>query len=446
MVSFLRLMVVVIAIIFYQLETVTMYPYPFTSLVAPINKHIDAAKPLYSVEIMSKNENADYLFRNLLIDIEAPLTWHQCLLKDSQVGPFFCPYDDTLCNWPLGCNEDPCAQLQVADSYQNPSSCPNIYNVPRPRSVDTCACPVNVLDPVTGSCDVAFVNYDHFTMHTSKGANFLTDLHTAYPNAACADDSSEAAFELFPANVTGVMALSSSPYVLSNTLYFPHAKTIAMCLPSTLSSSGILFIGKGPYYLLPQSDVDVTTYLSYTPLLDPQTTFEYYIGVDAIVIKKRSISIPPNTTAKLSTNNPYTILRTDIYSSLIQRVSKVTKKIPRANPIAPFSLCFKTTSNKDPSKVSSIKIPDIDFTLQGGKNWTMSTTNTVKQVTKDAACVAFVDGGAMTSSGPAMVIGSFQFEDNFVVFDVENSMFGFSSSLLRKQTSCSNFNFTITKN
>ncbi|MFS7981334.1 putative aspartic peptidase domain superfamily, xylanase inhibitor [Helianthus anomalus] len=46
-------------------------------------------------------------------------------------------------------------------------------------------------------------------------------------------------------------------------------------------------------------------------------------------------------------------------------------------------------------------------------------------------------------SEPAIVIGTFQFEDNFLEFNLENSTFGFSSSLLRKQTSCSNFNFTL---
>ncbi|MFS7981282.1 putative aspartic peptidase domain superfamily, xylanase inhibitor, Peptidase family A1 [Helianthus anomalus] len=66
----------------------------------------------------------------------------------------------------------------------------------------------------------------------------------------------------------------------------------------------------------------------------------------------------------------------------------------------------------------------------------------MKQVTQGVACLAFVDGGATAEH--AIVIGTYQFEDNFLVFDLENSTFGFSSSLLHEQTSCSNFNFTLT--
>nr|GEY63101.1 basic 7S globulin 2-like [Tanacetum cinerariifolium] len=60
---------------------------------------------------------------------------------------------------------------------------------------------------------------------------------------------------------------------------------------------------------------------------------------------------------------------------------------------------------------------------------TISTVNSMKQITKDVACLAFVDGGATTE--PAIVIGTFQIDDNFlVVFDLENPNFGLSSSLL----------------
>lgn len=47
------------------------------------------------------------------------------------------------------------------------------------------------------------------------------------------------------------------------------------------------------------------------------------------------------------------------------------------------------------------------------------------------------------ASDPAIIIGTFQFEDNFLLFDLENLTLGFNASLLHKGTSCGNFNFTM---
>ncbi|PWA55155.1 Aspartic peptidase [Artemisia annua] len=146
-----------------------------------------------------------------------------------------------------------------------------------------------------------------------------------------------------------------------------------------------------------------------------------------------------NTTTRISTIDPFTILRTDIYDHVVKRFTKLTKLIPRAGPVPLFSLCFKSFRN---GNQSGLRVPDIDLNLQGGKKWTISKANFIKQITKDMVCLAFVNGGA--KSEPAIMIGTFQLEDNFIVFDLVNSTFGFSSWLLHKQTSCSNFNFTRT--
>nr|GEY88311.1 basic 7S globulin-like [Tanacetum cinerariifolium] len=90
----------------------------------------------------------------------------------------------------------------------------------------------------------------------------------------------------------------------------------------------------------------------------------------------RSIAVPSNTTTKLSTIQPYTTLRTDIYNSVIARFSKVTKRIPPAEPVSPFGLCFKSFTNG--TRVG-LKVPNIDFSLQEGKKWSISTANSIKQ-------------------------------------------------------------------
>ncbi|PWA76418.1 aspartic peptidase A1 family [Artemisia annua] len=422
----------------HQHEAISQYvPYAHTSLVAPIRKHIDAAKPLYSVQtILSVG---DKLHENLLIDIDAPLTYHACIFtKRIADRDHYCRIEK-ICRSPLPCNEDPCRDLQNIYTYHNPS-CPSITNIPSPPDIGTCTCPVNVLDPVTGLCGLAYANHDAFILHTSKGRQFFKEVFYFFQYASCASSTS---FKSFPANVTGVMALSAARYALPTSRGYLVSITqiIAICLPSRLSVRGVLFLGNGPYFFNPQSDIDVTSYLSYTPLLKQPDSFGYFIRVNAIFIKNRSITVPANITTKLSTTDPYTTLRTDIYNSVVKRFSKVTKKIPPAKAIAPFSLCFKTSKYNG---TVSLKVPGIDLSLQDGKNWTISTTNSIKQITKNVACLAFIDGGA--TSEPAIMIGTFQFEDNLVVFDNVNSRFGISSSLLRKQTSCSHFNFTLTDN
>ncbi|XP_076945461.1 gamma conglutin 1-like [Bidens hawaiensis] len=428
----LQLLVIVLAFISLEHEAITTHAQPYTSVVAPVFKHTDAAKPLYSVQVLMSPDHTNQLsHENLIIDFDAPFIWHKCIVH---FDTYFthCPSNE-ICTDPVSCEDYQCTDVRTLYSYKNPTCQPETNSSTLPYW-GYCTCPVNVVNPVTGSCSQGDLNNDAFTLSTSDGrivgVDFFNLYYGAYPNAVCVHSSS---LESFPANVSGVMAFSTSNYALPINLLGPLKNTLALCFPSKPSAPGVLFFGTGPYYLLPQSNVDVRSYLSYTPLLKQQDSFGYFISVISIVIKKRSIDIPANTTTKLSTIDPYTTLRTDIYNGVVRRLSKVTKRLRPAKPVAPFGLCFSTST-------TGLKVPDIDFNLPDGKKWTVSTSNSIKQITNDVACLAFVDGGA-TSEHP-IVIGTFQFEDNFLEFDVQNSTFGFSSSLLSKKTSCANFNFT----
>nr|GEU49951.1 basic 7S globulin 2-like [Tanacetum cinerariifolium] len=277
-------LVIILGFVSHKHEAIAQSPNTYTSLVVPVTKHTDTTKPLYSVRIMA----TDYMdtqssYSNYLIDIDAPVIWHDCI-PDWKTYPVPCHSE-----------EETCMEVQPY-SYKNPSCHPN-----------------------------------------------------------------------------------------------NNRKIPALCLPSKSSAPGVLFTGTGPYYLLPQWNVDIRSLLSYTPLLNNPNSFGYFISIDAIVIKNRSIYIPAAATAKLSTTEPYTTLRTDIFSRVVRRFSMVTKRISTAMPIAPFGLCFRTSTNG--TKVS-LKVPNIYFSLQGGKTWTVSAANSIKEMTKDVACLALVDGGA----------------------------------------------------
>ncbi|KAL4567659.1 hypothetical protein LXL04_023249 [Taraxacum kok-saghyz] len=419
-----QLVVFLLAIFSHEPEAIAQYVPPFTSKVAQVTKHIDAATPLYSIQMMTSWVNAHFLHANFLIDIDAPFTWSDCTVDwKSLYTNTNCP----ICTGPVSCQEYQCTDIRSSYSYEGPSCIP-VTNTSTLPGWGDCTCPVNIVNPVNGKCGQALVNYDSFTLNASDGRNPFPDFYVNNPNAACAPSSM---FESFPANVSGVMAFSTSRYAFPSYIYNPFGNILAICLPSSLSTPGVMFFGIGPYYLLPNSDVDLRSLLSYTPLLKHPDSFGYFVGVKSILVNRRSIDVT-NSTTKLSTIEPYTILRTDIYKQMVRMFSVATMGILRARPVAPFGLCLRNRRH--------LQVPDIVLGLEDGKKWRISSSNSMKQVTKDVACLAFVDGGATSEHG--IVIGTFQMEDNFLLFDLDNSSFGFSSSLLSNKTSCGNFNFT----
>ncbi|KAI3503967.1 hypothetical protein L1887_32490 [Cichorium endivia] len=419
----LRLIVILLAFISHERKAIA------STYVAPVTKHTDAATPLYSIQMMTAWVNAHFLHKNFLIDIDAPFTWYDCIVDwNSLYVNNICP----TCTGPVSCQEYPCTVVRTTYSYESPSCIPVTNSSTLPGWGD-CTCPVSVVNPVNGTCGQALLNYDTFAFNGTDGRNPSTDFSGVYPNAACAPSSM---FGSFPANVSGVMAFSTSHYALPAYLFQPFRTTLALCLPRSLSAQGVMFFGSGPYYFQPNSDVDLRSLLSYTPLLKHPDSFGYFIGVKLIVVRGRSIDVS-NSTTKLSTIEAYTILRTDIYKQLVHIFSVATTGILRARPVAPFGLCLKNQFGKTHH---SFQVPVIILRLENGTKWRISSRNSMKQVTKDVACLAFVDGGATSDHG--IVIGTFQMEDNFLQFDLDNSSLGFSSSLFRNKTSCANFNFT----
>ncbi|KAI3775201.1 hypothetical protein L1987_49770 [Smallanthus sonchifolius] len=158
-------------------------------------------------------------YANFLIDIDAPFIWHDCIVRWNTYLDS-CP-SNTLCTYPVSCEEYQCTDVRTLYPYKNPSCAPETNSSTLP-GWGYCTCPFNVVNPVTGSCSQALLNYDDFTMSTSDGrivgVNAFNKYYGANPNAACAPSSS------FPTNVSGVIAFSSSPYALPAYLYQPLKK------------------------------------------------------------------------------------------------------------------------------------------------------------------------------------------------------------------------------
>ena len=236
---------------------------------------------------------------------------------------------------------------------------------------------------------------------------------------------------------------------------FNFPRKLALCLSP---SNGVVFFGNAPYHFLPNEFDDVAKYLTYTPLiLNPdsligsfanETSSEYFIGVTSVKVNGKPVPLNKtllsfygygNGGTKISTVNPYTVLERSIYRAVVGAFVKALGNVPRVKPVAPFGACFNIKGVGVTR--TGLAVPTIDFVLQSEKvAWRIFGANSMVKVSDDVACLGFVDGGV----GPvtSIVIGGHQIEDNLLQFDLEKSRLGFSSSLLLRQTSCANFNFT----
>ncbi|OMP00239.1 Peptidase A1 [Corchorus capsularis] len=395
-------------------------PYKYKTLVAPIVK--DPKTSLYSITLNSRE--------NYVIDINAPLSWRLC-------PPGYPPY-------PVSCYAPQCIQ---ARSFLS-SMCPPADNVW--MKYGQCQCVVTPVNPVAKSCVPERLTYGNFNLSWTNGKNptGVAKLNKIYYSCA-----SKALFKSLPQGASGLAALSRAPLAFSSQLTPSNlgvAKKFAICLPSTNKAPGVTFFGDGPYnfeHYIP-AQLDASKILSYTPLVKKSNSAEYYIGVKGISINEKASKFSPNAFAfdsngnggvKLSTLVPYTVLRSDIYKTLLNDFSKATKNIPRAKTVSPFGLCMKASA-LGWSRVG-LMAPTIEFELGNGAKWYMIGAHSMKVVGNDVACLAFVDGGKTAKE--AVVIGSYQLEDNLLQFDLAASRLGFGS-LTARRSSCTYFNFTST--
>ncbi|KAI6683735.1 hypothetical protein NL676_029648 [Syzygium grande] len=388
---------------------------PYKALVAPITK--DTATSLYSTTFN--------FHENYVVDLGAPFSWSTC------------PYKHPL----VTCRSAPC---ESARSYLSPL-CPPSGSSTNNLCQNCITTPVN---PLTKTCALSDLTYKNIALYVTNGGHPTSSITLNDIYMSCAPGY---LLKSLPSGATGLASLSWAPLALSTQLAPPYlgiTKRFAMCLPSVPNVKGTLFFGNGPYFFRSPALVDVSRFLSYTPLIKNPKSSDYYIGLNSISIAGKAIRIPRNTFSidsvgrggtVLSTVIPYTILRSDIYNVFVEEFKIATRGIPQAKRVKPFEYCLKSSAIA--STRVGLQVPQISLQVASGKTWTIYGANSMKQVSKDVACLAFVDGGKAAEH--AVAIGSYQMEDNFLVFDLAQSTFGFSSSLLGYTTTCANFDFTV---
>lgn len=230
---------------------------------------------------------------------------------------------------------------------------------------------------------------------------------------------------------------------------FSFPRKFAICLSST-TANGVIFLGDGPYNLLP--NVDASESLTFTPLLTntiPDLSVEYFIGVKSIKVNDKVVPLNAsllsidNGGTKISTVDPYTVLETSIYNAVIESFvnEAASLNITRVPSVAPFGACFNA-KNIFGTRLGP-RVPFIELVLQSEKVvWTITGSNSMVEINSDVSCLAMVDGGLNPRT--SIVLGGLQLENTLLQFDLATSRLGFSYSLNARQTTCANFNFTST--
>lgn len=397
------------------------------ALVVPVAK--DAATLQYVTRVYQRTP---LVLVKLVVDLGGRYLWVDC-----ENGYNSSTYRPVCCR---------SAQCFLAMFY---GACGDCFPAPWPWcNKNTCSVfPENPFNRTSTGGELA---EDFLSLPSTDGSNpgpLATDPSFLF---SCAPTS---LLEGLASGATGMAGLGRTKIGLPSQLAatFSFHRKFALCLSSSTSSDGVIFFGDGPYNLL--LNVDASRSLIYTPLIiNPVSTagafVEYFIGVKSIKINEKTVPINTKLLSinrngvggtKISTVTPYTTLETSIYKAVASAFEDALANITKAAAVSPFTVCF------DSKQIGSTRVgpavPSIDLVLQSERVfWRIFGSNSMVQVSDDVLCLGFVDGGANPRA--SVVIGGHQLEDNLLQFDLATSRLGFSSSLLFRQTTCANFNFT----
>ncbi|XP_031484556.1 probable aspartic proteinase GIP2 [Nymphaea colorata] len=244
---------------------------------------------------------------------------------------------------------------------------------------------------------------------------------------------------------------------------FGLKKKFAICLSPSTTSPGAIFFGDGPYVLLPGADVSKP--LAYTKLLNNpvaishgsystiEPTIEYFVKLTSIMVNGKAV--PVNATllelrngnggTKISTVDTHTWLESSIYAALEAAFLKEATAMGIARVASPanwppFRACF--SSKNVTSTRLGWAVPEIELQFQGASfGWKIYGSNSMVDMGNGVMCLGFLDA-AGTANTASVVIGGYQLENHLLEFDLEQSTMGFGSTLLLRQTTCANFNFS----
>jgi len=404
------------------------------ALVVPVSK--DAATLQYVTRI---NQRTPLVPLSLVLDLGGQFLWVDC--EQNYVSSTYRP---------ARCNSAQCSLARAG-------GCGDCFSAPRPGCNNN-TCGVTPDNSVTHTATGGEVAEDVVSIQSTGGSNPGRAVTVSRFLFSCAPTF---LLEGLAGGVSGMAGLGRTRIAFPSQFAsaFSFHRKFAICLSSSTTSNGVVFFGDSPYVLLP--NVNVSQSLTYTPLfINPVSTAsaytqgepssEYFIGVKSIKVDDMVVKI--NTTllsidsegfggTKISTVNPYTVVEKSIYNALTEAfiAKAAARNITRVASVAPFDVCFSSESVL--STRLGVSVPTIYLVLQNESvYWSIFGANSMVEVSEDVLCLGIVNGGEKPRT--SIVLGGYQLEDNLLQFDLATSRLGFSSLLLGRRTTCSNFNFT----
>lgn len=406
------------------------------ALVIPVSK--DASTLQYLTTTI--NQRTPLVPIDLVVDLGGRFMWVDCDRN----------YASSTYR-PARCGSAQCSQA-------GSSGCGDCFSPPRPGCNNN-TCGVEPDNTVTHTATSGEIAQDVVSLQSTDGRN--PGRVVSVPNFlfACAPTF---LLQGLASGVVGMAGFGRTRIGLPSQFAaaFSFHRKFAVCLSSSTSANGVIIFGDVPYVFLP--GIDASESLTFTPLfINPVSTAsafpqgepsaEYFIGVKSITVNEKAVQL--NTTllsidsegvggTKISTVNPYTVLEASIFKAVTDAFinEAAARNITRVASVAPFEVCF-SSSNILSTRLGP-SVPEIDLVLQNNNVvWRIFGANSMVEVSGGGVlCLGFVNGGSNPRT--SIVIGGHQLQDNLLQFDLATSRLGFSSTLLGRQTTCSNFNFT----
>lgn len=330
-------------------------------------------------------------------------------------------------------------------------------NLPQKPGCTNNTCGVSSYNPYTNALYAQGLGEDITYVDSTDGLQVRFNYKSPRPFPfSCADSGLLKGLSSKTKGMAGLaMGKTSLHTQMSTQFKLPHK--FAICVPSTAEISlGHMFIGGGPYWYPPYRK-DIAKELITTPLItNPVSTApvysegepsdEYFIDVKSIKIDNKIVNVNTSLLSinkegyggtKLSTVTPFTKLQSSIYRALVNDFVKAAtlRKMKRVASVAPFGACFSSKSIAK-SQTGAV-VPYVDLIFTSKLHWRFYGGNSMVEAKKGVLCLAFVDGGFEPRT--SLVIGGHQMENYLIEFDLVLSKLGISTSLLFRNTTCTQF-------
>ncbi|CAO2821888.1 unnamed protein product [Amaranthus hypochondriacus] len=352
-----------------------------STLFLPLHKDTDSNQYLTRIYHGSKLMEAP-----LVVDLNSPFLWLDCSSSQKQI---------TTVN---------CRSIQCTSAA--PNSCPS--NADR-------SCSIPLQNPTTGVSAFGELVEGTVSFRDDEVSAVDSFLFSCAPSILLSG---------LPSSSKGVLGLGRTRIGAISQIshFFEYPKKFSLCLSS---ENGMILDGN--------DEIEVFKSMIYTPLLDNGDS-SYSINLKSVKIQNKKLDVEESliSSIKISTIDPYSKMETRVYQEFVRAflLEAESLNMPRVQPIGGFDYCYDIKG--------TTKVPIIELVLQSEMvKWRIFGHNSMVKINEDVMCLGFLDGGYDLGNSISIVLGGHQLEDNLLEFDLGSSMLGFSSSLLKKQTSCS---------